>query len=174
MKKILLTVMAAGLITLGCSKEDDELPEANAGAAVSGSDPLAAASADTGGTAQIVEAFNPSTFGPPPPPMADLGAADRPLGDNGNAMDDLEYLNALVFRFNESRGSYSPEPEPQFRTQEEYQKYAAALKKLKEPITDLNELVRSKVIKAIPPAPTGKKYAINAQTLKVELMPATP
>jgi len=174
MKLILSTLLGLGLLSVGCGKEEDELPEANAGAAMSGSDPLAVAAVDTGGAAQTVEAFNPSTFGPPPPPMADLGATDRPLGDNGNAMDDLEYLNALVFRFNESRGSYSPEPEPQFKTQEEYQKYAAALKKLKEPITDLNELVRSKVIKAIPPAPTGKKYAINAKTLKVELMPATP
>lgn len=173
MKKTLLSLVAVGVITAGCSKEEDELPEANPGAAV-GADPLSAPGSVSGTASASPEVFNPETFGPPPPAMADFGAADRPLGDNGNSMDDLEYLNALVFRFNESRATYSPEPEPQFRTQEEYQTYSAALKKLREPITDLNELVRFKVIKAIPPAPTGKKYAINAKTLKVELIAAAP
>jgi hypothetical protein len=46
------------------------------------------------------------------------------------------------------------------------------MEKLKEPITDLNELVKARVIKAIPAAPAGKKYAVNKKTLKVELVDA--
>lgn len=105
--------------------------------------------------------------------MADFAAADRPAGNDGAAMQDLEYLNALLFRVNESRGSWSTDYVPNFKTEAEQQAYDAALKKLKEPITDLNELVRIKALKAIPSAPAGKKYAINSKTLKVELIDAT-
>ncbi len=40
---------------------------------------------------------------------------------------------------------------------------------MKEPITDLQELVKARLIKKIPAAPAGKKFVINPTTHKVEL-----
>lgn len=85
------------------------------------------------------------------------------------AQDNLEYLNGLVAHLNEGRATYSTDAMPTFKTPEEKQAYDAALKKMKEPITDIEELVKARLIKKIPAAPAGKKYVINPTTHKVEL-----
>lgn len=88
-------------------------------------------------------------------------------------MNDIQYLNELLAQFNMRRSNFSPEPYPQFKTPDEQKAYDQWLIKFRDPVTDLNELVRYKVVKALPAPPAGKKYVVNAQTLKVELADAT-
>ena len=87
-------------------------------------------------------------------------------------LDDLELLNHLLWNYNEGRATYSTDVTPNFKNDAERIAYDEALKKLKEPATDINDLVKARFIKAIPTAPAGKKYAINPKTLKVELLDA--
>ncbi len=174
MKQILSIALVLGVITVGCSKEEEELPAAapvTGGASVT-ADPLANPAAG-GATTATPEPFDPSKVGPPPPPMIDFAAAEKPVGNFGEEFKDhLEMLNHILFNYNEGRGTYSTDVIPTFKNEAEQRAYDEALRKLKEPITDLNELVKAKVIKAIPAAPAGKKYAVNKKTLKVELVDA--
>jgi hypothetical protein len=82
-------------------------------------------------------------------------------------------LNQILADYNNLRASFHPEGTP-YKTDEERQAYEAALAKAKEalrkPITDLNQLVKDGIIKSIPAAPAGQRYAINPQTHKVELV----
>jgi hypothetical protein len=172
MKQTLFIGILAGVLAAGCSKEEELTIAEPASPSVSAVDPMATPTANAN-AAQTPEVFDPSKLGPPPPPIADFSSNARPLDNDGRAMDDLAYLNNVLFNYNESRGTYSTDVIPNFKNDAERQAYDEALRKLKEPITDLNELVRAKVIKAIPAAPAGKKYTVNKKTLKVELVDAT-
>lgn len=169
MKHTLSLIVAIGVLSAGCShNEDDELPAANG--QVSAADPLISGNPSPGGT----ESGPPDPMTLLPRPAETLidfssNAADRPLDDNGKTMDDLAYLNNLVFNLNEGRATYVSDVIPEFRNDAERLAYEAALAKAKEPVKDLEELVRLKVIKAIPAAPAGKRYAINPTNGKVEL-----
>lgn len=176
MKQILLITLVAGGLVVGCGKEEDELPPPSSSAPVNATDPVSAGGASVAGatTTQTPEPFDPSKVGPPPPPTVDFGDnGARPVGNLGEQLNDLELLNHILFTYNEGRGTYSTDYIPNFKSDAERLAYDEALRKLKEPITDLNELVRLKVIKSIPAAPAGKKYAVNKKTLKVELVDAT-
>lgn len=85
------------------------------------------------------------------------------------AQNDIDYLNALVKQLNEAHGTWSTDATPSFKSAAEKQAYDDAIKKFKEPITDLQELVKARLIKKIPAAPAGKKYVINPTSHQVEL-----
>lgn len=104
-----------------------------------------------------------------PPQAADLSSMQRPINDQGNPMSDLELLNHLVHQVNESRAAGPEIKQMQFRTEAEQSAYEAAQRQKQGPVKDLNELVAAKVIKALPTAPAGKRYAIDATSGKVVL-----
>lgn len=170
MKINLFLIATLGVLSAGCGDPtpDDDLSTAvNQSTAVSVTDPLPAPNAKTGENAPP----DPLTLIPrPAETLIDLSTVERPTDDNGKIMDDLAYLNHLVFNLNEGRATYVSDVIPEFRNDDERQKYELAMAKAMEPIKDLNELVRLKVIKALPQAPAGKRYAINASSGKVELV----
>ncbi len=85
-------------------------------------------------------------------------------------MSDLEYLNHLVEQVNESRVSDIEIKQKAFKTEAEQVAYEEAeQQKRKGPIRDLNELVTAGVLKALPTAPGGQRYTIDATTGKVVL-----
>lgn len=179
MKKFLSMALFVGVITVGCSKEE-ELTGApsSAGGGVSISDPQAASPTSPSSSQPTLD-LDPSKFGPPPPAIAvDFSATtaeERPRNVGGKQMSDLEYLNQLLEELATSRFNYVPSPESApYKNDEEREAYEAKFaelkKKLQAPITDINELVKAGVIKAIPAAPTGQKYVINATTQKIELV----
>ncbi len=176
MKRILFIATVVGLTAFGCGggKDDEALPSANTAAPAVAVDPMAnpAATANTAAP----EAFDPTKIGPPPSSIVtvDIAAgAPRPLGNQGQPLEnDLELLNYLLWNFNEGKATYSTDVIPTFKTEADALAYQEALKKYKEPTTDLNDLVKGRVIKAIPAAPAGKKYAVNPKTYKVELVDA--
>jgi hypothetical protein len=165
MKQILFIALALGVITVGCGKEEEELPVAAAATGVSATDPLAA------GGQKDASLPDPMTLIPrPAETMIDVSIAERPADNDGKVMDDLAYLNHLVFNINEGRSTYVSDNIPTFKDDAQRQAYELALAKAREPLKDINDLVRLKVIKALPQAPTGKRYAINATSGKVELV----
>jgi len=178
MKKILLTALAVSLIALGCSKEEDELPAANA---VSGSVSIDSAAPQSANVTAILAAnpaLDASNLGPPPPAtVVDFSTTteDWPRNANGKKLTDLEYLNQLLEDYTTSRFNFVPNPESApYKNDEEREAYEASFaemrKKLRAPISDINQLVKAGVIKAIPPAPVGQKYVINPTSQKVELV----
>jgi hypothetical protein len=103
-------------------------------------------------------------------PAIDFAQAERPINAQGNAMSDLEYLNHLVEQVNESRVSDIEIKQKAFKTEAEQVAYEEAeQQKRKGPIRDLNELVTAGVLKALPTAPGGQRYTIDATTGKVVL-----
>ncbi len=84
-------------------------------------------------------------------------------------MSDLELLNHLVHQVNESRAVGPEIKQMQFKTEAEQSAYEAAQRQKQAPVKDLNELVAAKVIKTLPTAPAGKRYAVDATSGKVVL-----
>jgi hypothetical protein len=169
MKQTLLLALVVATVT-ACSKPEEVAPPAPAPqpsvgvSATSGSGP-----ATTAATAPPV--IDTSKMGPPPPADAiDLDAGGEKRLPNGEiAKDTLDYLNNLVAHYNEARATWSTDATPTFKSEQERQAYDDALKKMKEPITDLEALVKARLIKKVPTAPAGKKFVINPTTHKVEL-----
>lgn len=162
---LLLLVVAASLTACGKPEEaTPPAPAAPAPAAVSAK-PVAPS------TSTPPPAIDTSKIGPPPPAnIVDLDSGGEKRMPNGEiAKDTLDYLNNLVAHYNEARATWSTDATPTFNTPQEKQAYDDALKKLKEPITSLEELVKAKLIKKVPEAPAGKKFIINPTTHKVEL-----
>jgi len=117
-----------------------------------------------------------------PPPSTTVPAAqaaqvipaiteiERPTNAQGNPMSDLELLNHLVQELNESRVSDADIPQKTFKTEAEQVAFEAAQEQLRKgPVKDLNELVTAGILKALPQAPAGQRYAIDATTGKVVL-----
>jgi hypothetical protein len=168
MKHPLFYSLILATVVTGCGGgAEDELPTAaNNSSGVSVTDPLGA-----GGKQAESNTPDPMSLIPrPPETLIDVSSVERPLDNSGKVMDDLAYLNHLVFNLNEGRATYVSDVIPQFRNDAERLAYEAALAKSKEPVKDLEELVRLKVVKALPQAPAGKRYAINATSGKVELV----
>ncbi len=95
---------------------------------------------------------------------------ERPTNAQGNPMSDLELLNHLVQELNESRVSDVDISQKTFKTEAEQVAYEAAQEQLRKgPVKDLNELVTAGILKALPQAPAGQRYAIDAATGKVVL-----
>jgi hypothetical protein len=125
---------------------------------------------DVAGGAQT-SAPDPLTLVPKTPEtLIDISTAPRPADESGKVMDDLAYLNHLVFTINEGKATYTSDYIPQFKNEAEKVAYEAAMAKFREPIKDIEELVRLKVVKALPQPPAGAKYAISEKTGKVELV----
>ncbi|MGV3753818.1 MAG: hypothetical protein ACO1QS_00380 [Verrucomicrobiota bacterium] len=163
MKQILSIALVLGVISIGCSKEEEELPVAAPNTSIH-ADPLAA-----GG--QQSAPPDPMTMIPKPAEtLIDITTVERPADNSGRVMDDLAYLNHLVFNINEGRATYVSDNIPTFKDDAQRQAYEMALAKAREPLKDINDLVRLKVVKALPPAPAGKRYAINETTGKVEMV----
>ncbi len=161
MKQILSIALVLGVITIGCSSEEEELPVAAPNTSIH-ADPLAG-----GGTPPP----DPLTLIPKPAEtLIDITTVERPADNSGKVMDDLAYLNHLVFNINEGRSTYVSDNIPTFKDDAQRQAYEMAMAKAREPLKDINDLVRLKVIKALPPAPAGKRYAINETTGKVEMV----
>ncbi len=100
----------------------------------------------------------------------DLNDVQRPINDAGQRLADLDYLNLLLQSYVEGRSSAAYMPKGPFKSEaEEMAAIEKAERQKSQPVTDLNELVRAKFIKAIPQAPAGKKYAIDPKTGKVVL-----
>ncbi|MCD6051426.1 MAG: hypothetical protein K0Q55_2830, partial [Verrucomicrobia bacterium] len=85
--------------------------------------------------------------------------------------NDLEYLNHLVQQVNESRTAPKEINQKSFKTEAEQLAYEEAQQQAlnRGPVKDLNELVSSGVIKAMPTAPAGQRYVLDATTGKVVL-----
>lgn len=79
-------------------------------------------------------------------------------------MNDLEYLNHLVQQVNEFRAIPKEINQKAFKTEAEQLAYEEAQQAQlnRGPVKDLNELVSSGVIKALPTAPAGQRYALDA------------
>lgn len=103
------------------------------------------------------------------PAPLDLAVAERPVNAQGQTMSDLEFLNHLVQEVNESRISDVEIPQKAFKTEAEQVAYEEAMQKRKELVRDLNELVTTGILKALPQAPAGQRYAIDPATGKVVL-----
>ncbi len=86
-------------------------------------------------------------------------------------MSDLEYLNHLVQQVNESRSTPKEINQKAFKTEAEQLAYEEAQQQAlnRGPVKDLNELVSSGVIKTLPTAPAGQRYALDTATGKVVL-----
>ena len=111
-----------------------------------------------------------SSAAPIPEPL-DIAKAERPLNSRGDAMTDLEYLNHLVEQVNESRSAPKEINQRAFKTEAEQLAYEEAQQQAvnRSPIKDPSELVSAGVIKALPPAPAGQRFALDAATGKVVL-----
>ncbi len=131
-------------------------------------------------TQPVTIAAGSATVAPPPStpvPGAQTAQAipaiteiERPTNAQGNPMSDLELLNHLVQELNESRVSDADIPQKTFKTEAEQMAYEAAQEQLRKgPVKDLNELVTAGILKALPQAPAGQRYAIDATTGKVVL-----
>ena len=170
MKQSILLSIAVATLTAACGKEEASVPApATPAAPVSVSATPTAASTTPGTTPP--PAIDTSKIGPSATSAAvDLDSGGDKRMPNGEiAKDTLDYLNNLVTHFNEARATWSTDATPTFNTPQEKQAYDDALKKLKEPITNLEELVKARLIKKVPAAPAGKKFVINPTTHKVEL-----
>jgi len=159
-----ITLMAA--IALGCSPKEETAPAA-----------APAASAEAA-PAAISIGDNAVTIAPPPAGGAaaaaaaggiSMAVADRPINAQGNPMSDLEFLNHLVSELNESRTVPSEINQKAFKTEAEQMAYEEAQQKKKGPVQDLNELVTAGILKQLPAAPAGQRYAIDPATGKVVL-----
>jgi hypothetical protein len=151
------------LIAFGCSPKEE-----NTQGTAAATQPPAPAAVSIAGTAAPV-APPPSAGAAAPAAAISVAQADRPINAQGNPMSDLEFLNHLIHEVNESRISSADIPQKAFKTEAEQMAYEEAQQQKKGPVRDLNELVTAGVLKEIPPAPAGQRYAIDATTGKVVL-----
>ncbi len=161
-KKLPFALMMA--LLAGCTPKEDEAP------GTSGPTPAPQAEA-------VSISQNTETAPPPPGGLAaptasaaiDIAQAERPKNAQGEAMNDLEYLNHLVAQMNEFRVNPQEIQQKAFKTEAEQLAYEEAQQKAQAPVKDINELVTAGVLKALPQAPGGQKYAIDPTTGKVVL-----
>jgi len=110
---------------------------------------------------------------PAAPTAIDFATANRPIDANGRALSDLEWLNRIVQ--NHLMQSALPDaalPQGKFNSPtEEFAAYSAAMERKQKAgvLRDLSDLVRAGVIKAIPAAPPGKQYVLDAKSGSVVL-----
>ncbi|MEW6305635.1 MAG: hypothetical protein AB1705_19320, partial [Verrucomicrobiota bacterium] len=107
---------------------------------------------------------------PAQPPAIDFASESRPTNERGEAMSDLDLLNQILSDYQEARATTSSGEIRAYKTEAEEVAAMEAQQKAAEPVKDLSELVRAGVIKAVPAAPPGKKFAIDPKTHKVVLV----
>jgi len=161
-KKLPFALLMA--LVAGCSPKEDEAPGT--------SGPAPAPQTEAVSISQTTEAAPPPPGGlvaPTASAAIDITQAERPKNAQGDAMNDLEYLNHLVAQMNEFRINPQEIQQKAFKTEAEQLAYEEAQQKAKAPVRDINELVTAGVLKALPQAPGGQKYAIDPTTGKVVL-----
>jgi hypothetical protein len=98
-----------------------------------------------------------------PPPVAFGGPTTTeglPAQDeSGNSMDTLAALQYASEVYERLKAMDYPDDEE-----------AAKRWKPRPPLTDLQQLVQYRIIRAVPAAPAGQKYVYDAQTKKVKLV----
>jgi hypothetical protein len=161
----LLLVVCLALGLCGCSPKEED------------SSSLNSASQNTEAVSIELDAAKPASpdqinAATPPPnsiPAMDFAQVQRPINAQGDTMTDLEFLNHLVEQINEARSTDVEIKQKAFKTEAEQMAYEESQQKSKEPVRDLNELVAAGVIKTLPSAPNGQRYAIDTTTGKVVL-----
>jgi PBP1b-binding outer membrane lipoprotein LpoB len=170
MKWICLTglMLALAVMVAGCEGEPDSTAEVAAPVATSAVDISSPATAPvTGAPAETAAA---AALAP-----VDLTVAERPLNGDGSQMTDLEMLTSLVRRHNESLTSVEVDTSNMnFKTEAEEMAYREAQATKSQPITEVGQLVAKGLLKALPPAPAGKKYIIKPENQEVVLAEAQP
>lgn len=167
MKRLQHTVLCfavAGLLAAGCKKDTPQpAPEPPAGGGASG--------ISLTGEAPTVKPTDglPANTGPVPEVAVDLSgsAPEQQIAtvvDSANAAyfqaegaagvpkDAVELLNRAIQVYGERRQETDDGDGPKWPV-----------------ITDLNQLVRYKILRALPAAPSGKKYALDPKTKVVSL-----
>lgn len=156
--------MLIAAVAIGCSQKEEIVPAAPAASAEA-----AQATVSIGGPAAQIAPPPSASATVAPSAGISLAAADRPINAQGNPMSDIEFLNHLVSELNESRTIPTEGNQKTFKTEAEQMAYEEAQQKQKGPVRDLNELVTAGILKQLPPAPAGQRYAIDPTTGKVVL-----
>lgn len=90
-------------------------------------------------------------------------------------MSDLELLNNALEGYREKKMAAASDALSKKRFSSEAEQMAAeteATRAANAPVTDLSELVRAGLIKALPTPPAGKKYVIDPKTQRAALVDA--
>lgn len=160
-------LLSLAITLAGCGEKTDSPAEVAAPAATAAVDISSPATAPiTGAPAEAAAvALAP----------VDLAVAERPLNGDGSQMTDLEMLTSLVRRHNESLASVEVDTSNMnFKTEAEEMAYREAQANKGQPITEVSQLVTKGLLKALPPAPAGKKYVIKPENQEVILAEAQP
>jgi hypothetical protein len=157
-------LIAAGLcLALGCAPADDENPSSDE-AAQSGM-------SDEGGGAvlETEDAAEPANEPAAPTElpfatggdMADASTSDGlpTVDDEGNALNTIAALERAVEYYNRVLRTRVAESE-------EEEKYFKPV----PPLTDLQQLIQYRIIRAVPAGPDGRKYVYDAEAGKVKLV----
>ncbi|MEW6303809.1 MAG: hypothetical protein AB1705_10085 [Verrucomicrobiota bacterium] len=146
--------------------------------------------ASAGSTDSLMPLLAPDAAPPPAPPgvgdtaaggtstpvapvAIDFATADRPIDASGKALGDVEWLNQIVEGYQMQNVAEAPTlPTRKFNSpEEEFAAYSAAMEQHKTArLRDLSDLVKAGVIKSIPAAPAGKKYALDPETGRVVMV----
>lgn len=152
MKSLLcIFALAVTLGVIGCGKKETSSSAVSPAKSVSGSMPSLSQMAEPAPPPAVAIPAPPGT---PPPPGAATAASDASSGGQANG------LVAAV----DSDGKVLP---GEAMIQKAIEIYVEGLGKSWP--KDLNELVQAKVLRAIPPAPPGKKWALDGKQYKVLL-----
>jgi hypothetical protein len=153
-----LLLAGALLFISACTPAEDETVPADAGGS-SSTTATPAASSDSGGAAAAA-----STEAPAQPPPVAFGGPTTTEGlpsqdEDGKSMDTLAALQYASEVYERLKAMDYPDDEE-----------AAKRWKPRPPLTDLQQLVQYRIIRAVPAAPAGQKYVYDAQTKKVKLV----
>ncbi len=157
--------LAASLALLaGCTAQNPEVDPEPA-------EPISeedAASAAEGGISLFAESSNGTQAEAPPPPTTELPFAQNPTATkagiptvdaDGNQIDTITGLQRAVEYYQRVLAVREPDDE-------EEEKYFKPV----PPLTNLQQLVDYRVIRAIPKAPEGKKYVFDKDSGLVKLV----
>jgi hypothetical protein len=151
------------LVLAGCTAEEEVTSPDSGGAAPLSLDVNAVSGAD-----QV-----PSLSAPPPPaPAVSFESESRLTDENGRPLSDLELLNKAIEIYEMRLVTEVPmaQGDRKFNSfEEESAALAAEMEKKVVPLTDLSDLVKAGVVKAIPSAPPGKKYVFDKEKSRVVL-----
>ncbi|MEW6305637.1 MAG: hypothetical protein AB1705_19330 [Verrucomicrobiota bacterium] len=158
------------VLTLGCTEKKEAAPEAGSTAPANTATmpSLSGTPGELDTPAQ--QSSEQEASAQPPVPAVDFASADRPTNERGEALSDLDLLNKILTDFQEARATTSSGEIRAYKTEAEEVAAMEAKQNAAGPVKDLSELVRAGLIKAVPAAPPGKKFAIDPKTQKVVLM----
>jgi hypothetical protein len=154
-----LPFLVAGLLVGAPACTPD--PDASAPTPSDSADATPAADAGTADTSTADANTTPGAPEAPPAPAfsGEVSSEGLPMKDEDDQpLDTLAALQYAVDTYERLRGMDGPDDEEEAKT----------WKPMPE-ITDLQQLVRYRLIRAVPQAPAGKKYVYDPQTRKVSL-----